>query len=146
MTKRRRIHPNSQEAKQARIDAQRKAELEAERDKLMNTGLFGGTASPIKKRKKKNPDEAFDNPNLQALRRARQRIHDRTENIPSHGPKADVEYSNSPVRYHGDMLEREQKAQEEIERKKQRIAPLYNKGAYQYVTDETDLSDLGRKK
>lgn len=30
--------------------------------------------------------------------------------------------------------------------KSHRIAPAYNKGAAQYITDETDLTDLGRKK
>lgn len=47
--------------------------------------------------------------------------------------------------YQGEMLERERLAQEEIERKKQRIAPAYSKGAYQYITDETDPRELGRK-
>lgn len=34
----------------------------------------------------------------------------------------------------------------EIERKKTQIAPAYNKGGYQYITEGTDPSDLGRKK
>lgn len=146
MSKRRRVHPKSQEAKKARLEAEEKAKLRADREKLMNSGLFGGKTAPIKKRKKKNPDEAFDNPNLQALRKVKQHIRDSAKDIPSHGPKVPDEPSRSPVRYSGDMLEREQAAQEEIERKKRRVAPLYNKGGYQYVTDETDLSDLGRKK
>lgn len=33
----------------------------------------------------------------------------------------------------------------EIERKKTRIAPAYNKGANQYITDGTDPTYLGRK-
>lgn len=33
----------------------------------------------------------------------------------------------------------------EIERKKKRIAPAYNKGAIQYITDDTDPKTLGRK-
>lgn len=48
-------------------------------------------------------------------------------------------------RYDGDMADREQEAQKEIERKKKRVAPAYNKGAYQYVTEETDPKDIGRK-
>jgi hypothetical protein len=43
------------------------------------------------------------------------------------------------------MLEREIKAQEEIAKKRKRIAPLYNKGAAQYITDETDPKTIGRK-
>jgi len=33
----------------------------------------------------------------------------------------------------------------EIERKAKRVAPAYNKGAIQYITDETDPTTLGRK-
>ena len=43
------------------------------------------------------------------------------------------------------MMAREKKAQEEIERKKLRVAPLYSKGGYQYISDDTDLTTLGRK-
>jgi len=43
------------------------------------------------------------------------------------------------------MMAREKKAQEEIERKKLRVAPLYNKGGYMYISDDTDLTTLGRK-
>ena len=34
---------------------------------------------------------------------------------------------------------------EEIERKKTRVAPAYNKGATQYITDGADPTTLGRK-
>jgi hypothetical protein len=30
--------------------------------------------------------------------------------------------------------------------KSQRLAPAYNKGAFQYITDGADMSDIGRKK
>lgn len=33
----------------------------------------------------------------------------------------------------------------EIEKKKMRVAPAYNKGATQYITDGADLKTLGRK-
>lgn len=39
-----------------------------------------------------------------------------------------------------------EKVREEILRKASRTAPLYNKGGYQYITDGTDLSDVGKKK
>lgn len=35
---------------------------------------------------------------------------------------------------------------EEIQKKARRVAPAYNKGSTQYITDGADLSDLGRKK
>lgn len=34
---------------------------------------------------------------------------------------------------------------QEIERKKKQIAPAYNKGAYQYIVEDTDLKALGNK-
>lgn len=39
-------------------------------------------------------------------------------------------------RYVGDLAEREAKAQEEIEVKKRRTAPVYNKGGAMYLTDD----------
>ena len=33
----------------------------------------------------------------------------------------------------------------EIERKKERTAPLFNKGGYQYITDAEDPKTIGRK-
>jgi hypothetical protein len=33
----------------------------------------------------------------------------------------------------------------EIERKKKRTAPIWNKGGYQYITDGEDVKTLGRK-
>lgn len=44
-----------------------------------------------------------------------------------------------------EMIAREKAAQEEIEHKKKRVAVLYNKGAYQYITDEMDPKTFGRK-
>lgn len=43
--------------------------------------------------------------------------------------------------------DREESAEtiKEIERKKTRVAPAYNKGATMYITDETDPVSLGRK-
>jgi len=37
-------------------------------------------------------------------------------------------------------------AEREMEEKFQRTAPAFNKGAYMYITPESDLSSLGRKK
>lgn len=47
--------------------------------------------------------------------------------------------------YEGEMLERELAARAEAERRKGQTAPLYNKGAYQYITPETDLKTMGKK-
>jgi hypothetical protein len=39
----------------------------------------------------------------------------------------------------------EQEAQELVEQKKERIAPAYNKGAYQYITSTAMVMDVGKK-
>lgn len=36
-------------------------------------------------------------------------------------------------------------AQAEAERRKSQVAPLYNKGAYQYITSPGQAKDFGRK-
>lgn len=52
-----------------------------------------------------------------------------------------------PIRYEGEMAEREALAQKEIERKKTMVAPICNKGGYQYVGDVPPevVQTLGRK-
>lgn len=49
--------------------------------------------------------------------------------------------------YEGEMADREAAAQKEIARKKTMVAPMYNKGGYQYVGDvPADIvKTLGRK-
>jgi hypothetical protein len=44
-----------------------------------------------------------------------------------------------------EMEERERIAQVEAKRKAKRVAPLFNKGAYQFITDDTDPKTIGRK-
>lgn len=73
-------------------------------------------------------------------------LMDETRNIPSATLEPRKVARITRPTYEGEMLQREIEAQKEIARKKMRVAPAYNKGAYQYITDETDPSDLGRKK
>ena len=58
----------------------------------------------------------------------------------------------APVREEEDSIffeegfeEREAAAQQEIARKKKRVGVLVNKGGLQYITEETDLTTLGKK-
>jgi hypothetical protein len=44
-----------------------------------------------------------------------------------------------------EMIRREREAQKEIEAKKLRLAPHYNKGPVQYITEGIDLYTLGKK-
>lgn len=51
-----------------------------------------------------------------------------------------VEYEDN-----SEMALREALAQKEKDRKRTRLAPAYNKGPVMYITDETNLTELGRK-
>lgn len=44
-----------------------------------------------------------------------------------------------------ELAVREQLAQDEKDRKRKRLAPLYNKGPVQYITDDADPKEIGRK-
>lgn len=44
-----------------------------------------------------------------------------------------------------EMVQREALAQREIALKRQRTAPLFNKGGYQFISDEMDLKTIGKK-
>tara|TARA_R110000868_G_scaffold246274_1_gene502910 strand:- start:2655 stop:3008 length:354 start_codon:yes stop_codon:yes gene_type:complete len=50
-----------------------------------------------------------------------------------------------PTKYHGELAVREAIAQEEIARKAKCVAPLYSKGAYQYLATEEQAKWVGRK-
>lgn len=50
-------------------------------------------------------------------------------------------YQNDP-----EMAAREQAAIQAAHAKALRVAPAYSKGAYQYITPGSDLSDIGKKK
>lgn len=110
-------------------EAQRRR-IEKEHKRAMASGVHSSKKPSGKKAKVKKP-EPYRRPSA--------------ANVPSFSGDSSVTVTQT-VSYTGEMAEREKAAQKEIERKKRRTAPLYNKGGYQYVTDETDLSDLGRKK
>jgi hypothetical protein len=70
---------------------------------------------------------------------------DRVSHIPS---KVSTKHSDCSRKSVMDplFLEKESpEVREKIIEKSRKIAPAYNKGAVQYVTDGTDLSTLGRK-
>ena len=140
MAKRRRTHPNSQAALAAREEEAQKRRRQKEIEALRNTSLFG-KSEPTKPRKPKKEKE----PSSTVLASKNYRRAG-VEHVESFRPGR-VPQQASPIRYDDEeMRERERLAQKEIKRKKMRVAPMYNKGGYQYVTDETDPSDLGRKK
>ena len=56
-----------------------------------------------------------------------------------------VEADRTKPVYTGEMAVREAEAQKEIERKKQRVAPVANKMGYQYISNPDDFKTMGRK-
>lgn len=70
----------------------------------------------------------------------------RTSNIPSEGSFTPCYKQELDSWKWKKGREESQETINEIERKKKQIAPAYNKGGYQYITEGTDPSDLGRKK
>lgn len=140
MAKRKRLHPQSQDAQAKREEEVRKRRRQKEIEELRNMSLFGKSKSPKTRKPKKEQKE----PSSTVLA-SKNYKRSSVDHIESFRPGL-VPQPASPVRYEGEMEEREREAQKEIERKKMRVAPMYNKGGYQYVTDETDPSDLGRKK
>lgn len=52
--------------------------------------------------------------------------------------------SATKIEYEGEMAERERLAQEEANRRKQCVAPAYNKGAYTYISSEEQAKWIGR--
>jgi hypothetical protein len=62
------------------------------------------------------------------------------EYLASSDPRLDT-----PVVYEGDLRDREARAQEEKARKAKCVAPVYNKGPYQYIATEEQAKWVGRK-
>ena len=60
--------------------------------------------------------------------------------------KAKFDPSELDDEAYADYLAREAEAQKEIEVKKTRVAPMYNKGGYSYITDDMDPKQLGHRK
>lgn len=54
-------------------------------------------------------------------------------------------FKHKPVRYEEDMAIREAAAQQEIERKKKRVAVVCHKSGYQYVGEAEDPRTFGKK-
>lgn len=65
--------------------------------------------------------------------------------IPSAPPVQPVLQPKIAYEDNSEMAVREELAQKEKDRKRKRLAPLYNKGPVQYLTDDVDPTELGRK-
>ena len=72
-------------------------------------------------------------------------VDDETRKLKSVDTRFNGSSKPLPVRYVGEMAEREAAAQKEIAQKKKRVAVLYNKGGLQYISDDADPKTFGRK-
>ena len=70
------------------------------------------------------------------------------EELPSKGVTMGIDTAKRQEELTAEMKEREAIARVESERRKKMIAPMYNKGAYQYIggVDKAILHDIGKKK
>ena len=70
------------------------------------------------------------------------------EELPSKGVTMGIDTAKRQEELSIEMKEREAIARVESERRKKMIAPMYNKGAYQYIggVDKAILHDIGKKK
>jgi hypothetical protein len=59
-------------------------------------------------------------------------------------PDGSLDLKRTP-KYQGELAAREALAQKEIDKKKKCTGVLYNKGAYQYITEGMDPTTLGKK-
>lgn len=69
----------------------------------------------------------------------------KARSIPSAPPVQPVLQPKIDYEADSEMAIREELAQKEKDRKRKRLAPLYNKGPVQYITDDADPTELGRK-
>lgn len=65
--------------------------------------------------------------------------------LPSAQEAPEVLRSQVDYLEHPELAAREALAQEEKDRKRKRLAPLYNKGPYMLITDDADITSIGRK-
>jgi hypothetical protein len=99
-------------------------------------------ASPKVSRRRSETQELHTSPQEKRLAQLRDT---RDSHAPSLLTAASHVGKSLPVKYTGEMALREDAAQQEIARKKYRVAPLFNKGALQYISDDMDPKTLGRK-
>ena len=150
------LQMNRRKAKEARLRELKRKEQEQEEKRLaenferlktMSSGLLTGRWSGLKEQKSNVPKSARVSPVVTLpYRREQQQIVDVKPLAPvietkQTIPVARIKSKMTPEEY----ARREALAQQEIERKKKRVGILVNKSCYQYITDETDLTTLGRK-
>lgn len=71
---------------------------------------------------------------------------ERTKNIPSRISGGSYDSTKKKSVMDPESLQNEtEEVREKILEKSRRISPVYNKGALQYITEDTDLKTLGRK-
>lgn len=91
----------------------------------------------------------------QSAKKEREQRNFKTSNLPSYtyeqrNTHLKITSATAPtvtvekIEYEGEMAERERLAQEEANRRKQCVAPAYNKGAYTYVSSEEQAKWIGR--
>ena len=121
-------HQRLENAKKVELD---ELTLKQNAERLKN--MVGGFASKNSDRRGKRSSLLFPSP-----------YHRETPPIPSLTLNEPIKPSEKP-RLSPEMQLREVLAQEEIKKKRSRVAVLFNKGGLQYISDEMDPKTFGRK-
>lgn len=123
------IYTNQSSGRKRKSQSKRLAAAKIEHQKfLASVGYYG---KPKRKYHTNMPNLKIDNGSG---------VAPLSDAIPANGFKRSVD----DWRWKRDRVETAETVKE-IERKKKRIAPAFNKGATQYITDGADPSTLGRK-
>jgi hypothetical protein len=114
------------QAAQRRKDKEREAAIVAKLSKELGRSEKGGRIKAKKPEKDLNVNYRHDESPYKSL-----------TTTPTFEPEA--------IFFEEGYEERERIAQEEIAKKKKRVGVLVNKSGYQYISEETDLTTLGKK-
>ena len=112
--------------------------------------IYADTKYRPKRKSKKRVNDVFEKAAARPFQEMKRPLGHRplrqSDLIPSRNI-VDAVAPKAPIKYEGELAEREAAAQREIERKKKMVAPLYNKGGYQYVGDASEeiIKNLGKK-
>jgi hypothetical protein len=115
----------------AKLQARHAAPLGLSAKARVKVAVTSEDKSRLPKGSVSKPDRQFSTPHVQ---------YGTPDKLPTPAPKLATH-----LKYSGDMLEREHDAQKKIEARKKMVAPAYNKGGLQLITNPEDFKTMGRK-
>ena len=145
---------NRRKAKEARLRELKRKEKDLEEKRLadnferlktMTSGLLTGRWSGLKEQKSNVPKSNTIKPLVVPHLRVKPIDIKAPEPVIQSKQVVPVTVKITPKMSPEEYARREAEAQVEIAKKRKRTGVLYNKGAYQFISDEMDITTLGRK-